>query len=325
MSLLEIRQLSVFFRTGNRDVPAVDKLDLTLEAGQTTVIVGESGCGKSATALGIMGLLPPAPDARASGSVRLAGQELIGLDNRALRKVRGKQMAMIFQEPMTSLNPVLTIGEQIEEAILAHEGLSRRALRARAADLLKLVRVPGGETRLDDFPHRFSGGMRQRILIAIAMACQPQLILADEPTTALDVTIQAQILDLLADLQDRFNMAMILITHDLGVVARMADTVIAMYAGRKVEQAPVREFFSRPSHPYTQGLLGASPHRSRGRDGGMLTEIPGIVPALRDLPAGCAFAPRCSRRFERCGERPPLFPIDTRHDARCFLYEEAAQ
>jgi peptide/nickel transport system ATP-binding protein len=320
MSLLDIRQMSVLYRVGGRDVAAVDRLDLSLDAGRTLVIVGESGCGKSATALGIMGLLPPAPDAKVTGSVKLDGKELVGLEPAELRAVRGRKIAMIFQEPMTSLNPVLTVGEQITEAILAHESVSARAARSRAAELLEMVRVPGGASRLDEYPHRFSGGMRQRILIAIAMACRPQVLLADEPTTALDVTIQAQILDLLAELGERFGMAMILITHDLGVVARMADEVVVMYAGRKVEQAPVDDFFARPSHPYTFGLLGASPHRSDGRRGGDLAEIRGIVPGLRDLPAGCAFAPRCPRRFDPCGEQPPAVPVEAKHLVACHLY-----
>jgi peptide/nickel transport system ATP-binding protein len=252
--------------------------------------------------------------------VRFEGRDLLELSEGEMRRTRGARISMVLQDPLSSLNPVLTVGEQITETISAHEKLSSRAARRRAAELLELVRVPGGASRLDEYPHRFSGGMRQRILIAIAMACTPQLLLADEPTTALDVTIQAQILDLLAELGERFGMATVLITHDLGVVARMADEVVVMYAGRKVEQAPVDVFFAHPSHPYTVGLLGASPHRSDGMRGGELAEIRGIVPSLKDLPHGCTFAPRCPKRHDLCEQAPAIFPLGANHFVSCHLH-----
>jgi len=316
--LLSVRGLSVGFAgVAGR---AVDELDLDLEAGGTLAVVGESGCGKSVTALSIMGLTPPPPRCTIAGSVRLDGRELVGLPPRELRRLRGRTMAMVFQEPMTSLNPVLTVGEQIVETLRQHERLSVRAARARAVELLELVRIPDAHARLGEYPHRFSGGMRQRVLIAIAVAAGPKLLIADEPTTALDVTIQAQILELLRELQSRLGTALLLITHDLGVVARMAQRVAVMYLGRKVEEAAAAEIFVAPRHPYTQGLIAASPHGRVPGGRRRLPEIPGQVPALDALPAGCSFAPRCPSALPRCSDqRPALTFLPAGHTAECFL------
>ncbi|MCC7271994.1 MAG: ABC transporter ATP-binding protein [Alphaproteobacteria bacterium] len=317
--LLAVEGLSVRFRSGGRMLPAVDGLDIAIAAGETVAVVGESGCGKSVTALAIMGLLPAPPDCAVAGRAALDGVDLLSLPPEGLRRLRGRAMAMVVQEPRTSLNPVFTVGDQIAEAVRVHTACSARAARARAVELLELVRIPDAARRLDDYPHRFSGGMRQRVMIAIAMACDPRLLIADEPTTALDVTIQAQILDLLGDLQARFGMALLLITHDLGVVARMARRVVVMYAGRKVEEAPLRPLFAAPRHPYTQGLMRASPHHAPAGGGRRLAEIPGVVPPLDALPLGCAFAPRCPVAFDRCrDERPAVLPAGDGRLAACF-------
>ena len=304
MTILEVRDLVTRFDTMAGKVTAVDRVSFAVEAGETLAIVGESGCGKSVTALSIMQLLPGPPFSEIVGSVRLDGRELVGLPPSEMEKIRGRDVAMIFQEPLTSLNPVFTVGDQIAEAIQTHTDLSRRAAYARALELLDLVRIPDAARRVHEYPHRLSGGMRQRVMIAMAIACSPRLLIADEPTTALDVTVQAQVLDLLRDLQRQLGMAMILITHDLGVVAQMARRVVVMYAGRVVEESPIRPLFRDPIHPYAQGLLQASPHRAV-IGGGRLLEIPGVVPGLANMPRGCAFAPRCPRAIDHCGTAPP--------------------
>ena len=292
-TLLELRRLSVSFATDDGTVRAVDGIDLALERGRTLGLVGESGCGKSVTSLAVMGLLPP-ENSKVSGEVRFEGRDLLKVSLRELRDLRGARLAMIFQEPMTSLNPSFTIGNQIVEAIQRHQGLDAAAAKARAIEVLRLVRIPSPEKRFDDYPHKLSGGMRQRAMIAMALACRPALLIADEPTTALDVTIQAQILALMLDLQKELGMGLILITHDLGVVAQTAQRVIVMYAGKKVEEAEVETLFANPRHPYTRGLMASIPRvPSAGANTDVrLVEIPGMVPSLTRLPKGCAFAPR---------------------------------
>jgi oligopeptide/dipeptide ABC transporter ATP-binding protein len=294
MALLEVRDLATHFRTREGVVRAVDGVSFDVERGRTLAIVGESGCGKSVTALSIIGLLPRPPAEIAGGEVRFQGRELTALDEEALEDVRGREIAMIFQDPMTSLNPTLKVGTQVTEVLQRHLGLSRSAARARAIELLDEVGIPSPATRLDDYPHRLSGGLRQRVMIAIAIACNPALLIADEPTTALDVTVQAQVLDLLDDLRQEHEMAMIMITHDMGVVAEVADEVLVMYAGQVVEQAGVEELFDHPEHPYTEALLGALPQlEDEGVRERLLTAIPGRPPDLIEPPDVCRFAPRC--------------------------------
>jgi peptide/nickel transport system ATP-binding protein len=291
-------------------------------------IVGESGCGKSITALSLMRLVPEPPGRIAGGRVLLEGRDLLAVDEETMRGVRGKDVAMIFQEPMTSLNPVLTIGNQIAEAVLLHENVGRKEAWAKAVEMLRLTRIPAPEQRANEYPHQLSGGMRQRAMIAMALACNPKVLIADEPTTALDVTIQAQILDLILDLQQKLGTAVILITHDLGVVAETAHRVIVMYAGRKVEEAPVEELFERPQHPYTHGLMASIPRLPLMRGdaeaaGERLQEIPGTVPALTDLPPGCVFAPRCVHAVDRCrAEYPPYEEKQPGHWAACWRSRE---
>ncbi|MCX5747032.1 MAG: ABC transporter ATP-binding protein [Proteobacteria bacterium] len=306
--LLEIRDLVTEFRTDRGMVRAVDGVSFSIPARGTLGVVGESGCGKSVTALSIMRLVSP-PGRIASGTIKYAGQDLLTLPPREMRAIRGNRIAMIFQEPMTSLNPVFTVGEQVAEAVRLHQRKSRKDAHAAAIEMFRLVKIPSPETRVDDYPHQLSGGMRQRVMIAMALACKPDLLVADEPTTALDVTIQAQILDLLRELQREMGMAILLITHDLGVVAETCDEVVVMYAGRVVEQAPTQALFGAPRHPYTAGLLRSVPrydddHRAR------LVEIKGMVPALSDLPPGCKFADRCGAVQERCrAEEPALVKL----------------
>ena len=315
--LLEIENLKVIFH-GDRDsaTHAVDGLDLTIQRGQTLGLVGESGCGKTATALSVMGLLPKA-SAEVSGRIRFDGAELLSLPDRAMRNLRGDRLAMIFQEPMTSLNPSYSIGEQIAESLVRHRGLSRGEARARTVELLRLVKIPSPEQRVDDYPHRLSGGMRQRAMIALALACDPELLIADEPTTALDVTIQAQILALMRELKASTGIAIILITHDLGVVAEICDHVAVMYAGEIVEYAPVGALFATPQHPYTIGLLGSIPRLDVKAE--ELAAIEGMVPSLAELPAGCRFAPRCPFVWERCRQAlPPLAVVGPGHRSRCI-------
>jgi peptide/nickel transport system ATP-binding protein len=323
-ALLEVDGLQTYFFTRHGVVKAVDGVSFALRPAETLAIVGESGCGKSVTALSLMRLVPDPPGRIVGGTVRLAGTDLLGLDEAAMRGVRGKDISMIFQEPMTSLNPVMTIGKQIAEVLLLHERLSAAAARRKAVDMLRLVRIPEPEQRAKEYPHQLSGGMRQRAMIAMALACNPKVLIADEPTTALDVTIQAQILEIILDLQVKLGTAVILITHDLGVVAETAQRVIVMYAGRKVEEASVDELFARPLHPYTHGLLASIPRLGlmRGEtDGadGRLKEIPGMVPALSHLPPGCVFAPRCAFADERCRrEYPPYEQKRPGHWAACW-------
>jgi peptide/nickel transport system ATP-binding protein len=315
--LLEIENLKVIFH-GDRGsaTHAVDGLDLTIQRGQTLGLVGESGCGKTATALSVMGLLPKA-SAEVSGRIRFDGAELLSLPDRAMRNLRGDRLAMIFQEPMTSLNPSYSIGEQIAESLVRHRGLSRGEARARTVELLRLVKIPSPEQRVDDYPHRLSGGMRQRAMIALALACDPELLIADEPTTALDVTIQAQILALMRELKASTGIAIILITHDLGVVAEICDHVAVMYAGEIVEYAPVGALFATPQHPYTIGLLGSIPRLDVKAE--ELAAIEGMVPSLAELPAGCRFAPRCPFVRERCRQAlPPLAVVGPGHRSRCI-------
>ncbi|MCC7284028.1 MAG: ABC transporter ATP-binding protein [Acetobacteraceae bacterium] len=314
-ALLEVEGLGIRFATDGGELAAVDGLDFSLSPGRTLAVVGESGCGKSATALALMGLL--APNARVSGSIRLAGRELLGLQPSALQAIRGAEMAMIFQEPMTSLNPAFTVGDQISEAILRHRPVSRAEARAQAIAMLDRVRIPAPALRHDEYPHKLSGGMRQRAMIAMALACGPKLLIADEPTTALDVTIQAQILELLRTLGRESGTAIILITHDLGVVAEMADEVLVMYAGRAAEHAPAGALFQAPQHPYTVGLLGAMPSLAGRR--ARLAAIEGMVPDLRAPPAGCRFASRCPFVLARCTEgAPDLVPIRPGHLVACY-------
>jgi oligopeptide/dipeptide ABC transporter ATP-binding protein len=301
--LLEVEGLRTVFATDAGPVPAVDGVSLSLGCGETLGVVGESGCGKSVTALSVMRLVPP-PGRTVSGAVRFDGRDLLGLSERGMRRVRGNDIAMIFQEPMTSLNPVLTVGWQIAEAIRLHQRLGRRAAWERAVEMLRVVEIPDPAERAASYPHQMSGGMRQRVMIAMAMSCTPRLLIADEPTTALDVTIQAQILELLRNLKERTGMALLLITHDLGIVAEQADHVVIMYAGRVVERAPVGELFERPLHPYTHGLLASVPGIGGSRR--RLESIPGIVPDPLHLPSGCRFRDRCSRAVEACATTDPV-------------------
>ena len=321
-ALLEIRGLKTQFKTDDGMVRAVDGVDLTIDRGETLGVVGESGCGKTVTAMTVLKLIQMPPGRIVAGSVLWQGRDLVPLGPDAMRRIRSKEIAIIFQEPMTSLNPVYTVGHQIAETIRLHEGLNRRDALDRTIEMLRLVNIPTPERRARDYPHQFSGGMRQRVMIAMALSCNPRLLIADEPTTALDVTIQAQILELMKELQASSGMAMVIITHDLGVVAETADRVVVMYAGRKVEEAPVEALFERPLHRYTRGLLGATPS-AMGRRGGRLTEIGGSVPALSELPVGCAFQNRCPDVFDRCrAERPVLMPLMPGRTAACFAAEE---
>ncbi len=313
--LLELKRLAVSFATDDGTVRAVDGIDLALQRGRTLGLVGESGCGKSVTSLAVMGLLPP-ENSKVSGEVHFEGRDLLKIPRAELRDLRGARLAMIFQEPMTSLNPSYTIGNQIIEAIRRHQGLNAADARARAIDMLRLVHIPTPEKRIDDYPHKLSGGQRQRAMIAMALACGPQLLIADEPTTALDVTIQAQILDLMRGLRRDTGTAIILITHDLGVVAEMADDVAVMYAGQIVERAPVEALFARPEHPYTVGLLGSIPKLDQKRES--LPSIEGRVPDMAHPPEGCRFAARCPFVEPACREAvPPLVEVTPGHLSRC--------
>ena len=320
--LLKISNLQTHFFTQDGITRAVDGVSLTVMPGETLGIVGESGCGKSVTGLSILRLLPERLARIVGGEINFDGVDLLGLDEESMRDIRGGKIAMVFQEPMTSLNPVFTIGFQIAEAVRIHDGLSEKAALERAEEMLNLVKIPDAKRRLTDYPHQFSGGMRQRVMIAMALACQPKLLIADEPTTALDVTIQAQILRLMLELKERTGAAIILITHDLGVVAETCQRVAVMYAGRKVEEAPVIELFSAPAHPYTCGLMASKPRLGADEEGGRLAELPGLVPSLRDPIIGCAFAPRCSFAVERCrGEAPELRQVGPSHFSACHEAE----
>jgi peptide/nickel transport system ATP-binding protein len=319
MALLEIDNLQTHFRTSDGVVRAVDGVSFSLDEGETLAIVGESGCGKSVTANSILRLIAQ-PPGKIAGSVRFQGVDLLRLPDRAMRDIRGNHISMIFQEPMTSLNPVLTIGRQIGETLRLHQGLGRKLAQDRAVEMLDLVGIAEPHRRAREYPHQLSGGMRQRVMIAIALACSPKLLIADEPTTALDVTIQAQILDLLHDLKRRVGAAIILITHDLGVVAEVAERVMVMYAGRKVEEAPVDQLFRHPRHPYTQGLLGALPKLGSSLSGleTRLAEIPGVVPSLKQRIQGCVFASRCVSATDLCRQvSPALEPKAPGHIVAC--------
>ena len=325
MALLEIENLQTHFRTRDGVNRAVDGVSFTVEAGETLAIVGESGCGKSVTASSVLRLIPE-PPGKIKGSIRFEGVDLLKLDERAMRDIRGNQISMVFQEPMTSLNPVLTVGRQIGETLRLHQGLGREAAERRAVEMLRLVGIAEPERRAREYPHQLSGGMRQRVMIAIALACNPKLLIADEPTTALDVTIQAQILDLMSELKQRVGAAIILITHDLGVVAEIAERVLVMYAGRKVEEAPVGELFRSPRHPYTQGLLGALPKlgSSLNEKATKLVEIPGVVPSLKQRIAGCVFASRCALARDVCRHVPPALELKAPgHIAACHFASKA--
>ncbi len=314
--LLQLENLSVTFTTANGPLPAVRSVNLMLHEGETVCLVGESGCGKSLTAKAILRLDPP--NTRIDGRILLKGQNLLELTEKEMRTVRGRQIGMIFQEPMTSLNPVLKVGDQVAEPLRLHLGLNTSAARAAAIELLTEVGIPAPESRYDDYPHQLSGGMRQRVMIAMALSCRPALLLADEPTTALDATIQGQILRLLAARCYERRMAVLLITHDLGVAAQMADTVGVMYAGRLVESAPAQELFSNPLHPYTQGLLHAAPN-AQSRSLVRLPTIPGTVPSLAQMPMGCPFHPRCKSALARCAAEMPPTLADGAHSAACWL------
>jgi peptide/nickel transport system ATP-binding protein len=302
----------------------VDGLDLSLADGETAAIVGESGCGKSMAALSIMRLVPRPPGEIVGGRILFRGRDLLPLSEGEMRKVRGRKIAMIFQDPMTSLNPILRIGTQLLEVIHEHEDVSRSEALERVGELLRLVRIPDAERVLEEYPHRLSGGMRQRVMIAMALACNPELLIADEPTTALDVTIQAQILALLADIQERLGLAMLLITHNLGVVAENARRVLVMYAGRIVEEGPVERVFRRPLHPYTRGLLAAAPAPATSAREAPLREIPGMVPPLAALPPGCSFAPRCQQAVARCQAVRPEIVVTGEQAVACLVAQETA-
>ena len=326
MPLLEIKGLKTHFKTDDGWLHAVDGVDMHIDAGETLGVVGESGCGKSVTAKTVMKLIDMPPGKIVAGQVLWRGRDLVPLSPHEMQKIRAKEIAIIFQEPMTSLNPVYTVGEQIAESVRLHEGLSRSEAMNRAVEMLRLVRIPTPERRIRDYPHQFSGGMRQRVMIAIALACNPKLLIADEPTTALDVTIQAQILDLMAELKDRLGMAVMLITHAMGVVAETAQRVVVMYAGKVVEEAPVEQLFARPRHPYTQGLIRSIPridmaatHKVR------LEAIPGTVPKLIEPAEGCRFAGRCKFVMAQCRTAtPPLREVAPGHKVACILESAAA-
>ena len=321
MALLEVEDLQTHFRTPDGVTRAVDGVSFTVEAGETVAIVGESGCGKSVTANSILRLVPE-PPGKIAGAIYFDGIDLLALDDRAMRNIRGNRISMIFQEPMTSLNPVLTVGRQIGETLRLHQGLGRQAAEARAIEMLNLVGIAEPRRRAREYPHQLSGGMRQRVMIAIALACRPKLLIADEPTTALDVTIQAQILNLMTDLKQRVGAAIILITHDLGVVAEVAERVMVMYAGRKVEEAPVAELFRSPRHPYTRGLLSAVPKLGSSLAAAQtrLAEIPGVVPSLKQRIAGCVFASRCAFARDLCRRVAPALEMKApAHFAACHF------
>lgn len=316
--LLEIKELTTVFDTNRGRIKAVDGVSLSLQQGETLGVVGESGCGKTMLALSIMRLIPP-NGSIINGSVSFQGQDLLKLSSEEMRSKRGSDIAMIFQEPMTSLNPVIRIGEQIAEAIRLHQKLSAKDALALSIEQLREVGIPEPERRARDYPHQLSGGMRQRVMIAMAMSCHPKLLLADEPTTALDVTIQAQILDLISELKNKNNMTVILITHDLGIIAQSADNVAVMYAGKIVEKSPVDEIFARPLHPYTQGLIDSLPAGDDDDRQRYLKTIAGSVPGLYNLEAGCRFRERCSRAYEKCaGQEPDLKEIETGHFVACW-------
>jgi len=325
--VLDIEELHIEFKSPDGLVRAVDGLSYHVHEGETLGVVGESGCGKSVTALSVLRLIPNPPGRISSGSIRFQGKSLLDLDENELERIRGNDISMIFQEPMTSLNPLYTVGKQISEALILHQGLSKREAMDHAIEMLRRVSIPEPESRVNNYPHQLSGGMRQRVMIAMAICCNPKVLIADEPTTALDVTIQAQILELIRDLQKETGTAIVLITHDMGVIAENADRVVVMYAGCKVEEAEVDELFDNPGHPYTKGLLGSIPNLEEVAhiqgERPRLNEITGMVPSLTDLPAGCAFAPRCAFAVEKChGAYPPLEEVRPGHWISCWRATE---
>ncbi|HEX2832178.1 MAG TPA: ABC transporter ATP-binding protein [Thermoanaerobaculia bacterium] len=327
-ALLEVKNLRTTFFTGDGRVDAVDNVSFSVRRGEAVALVGESGCGKSVTAMSIMRLVA-APGKITGGQIRFKGRDLAALSEREMRTVRGNDIAMVFQEPMTSLNPVFKIGAQVAEAIRIHRKVGRKEAWKQAGEMLELVSIPDPHKRLEDYPHQLSGGMRQRVMIAIALSCDPELLIADEPTTALDVTIQAQIMELLASLQKKLGLAVLLITHDLGVVAEFCERIVVMYTGRVVEEAPVSQLFANPAHPYTRGLLKSLPSidavaNSNGTPGRLAT-IAGMVPPISNLPKGCKFNPRCPDVMDIClGNEPALMPVAPGQSARCYLHGELA-
>jgi len=319
--LLDVRGLQTRFRTQQGVVHAVNGVSFGLKEGETLGVVGESGCGKSVTVLSLLKLIPTPPGKIAAGEAEFFGHDLLKMSNEEIRHVRGSQISVVFQDPMTSLNPVLTVGQQLEEPLVLHVGMSKQQARERSAELLELVGIPRAKDRLGDYPHQFSGGMRQRVMIAMALSCSPQILIADEPTTALDVTIQAQIIELAKRLRDELGMAMIWITHDLGVIAGLADRVLVMYGGLIIEEAPVKELYSNPRHPYTIGLIGSLP-RVDEKEHTRLASIDGLPPVLYEMPTACPFAPRCAYAIERCrAENPLLEPVgtDKEHRIACWV------
>lgn len=320
--ILEVKELSTHFFTRAGVVKAVDDVSFAIQRGSTLALVGESGSGKSVTSLSILRLVPP-PGKIVAGEINFNGRDLMKLDSEAMRRLRGREIAMIFQDPMSSLNPVYTVGDQIAEAIQLHENLPRKRAWSKAVEMMERVKIPDASRRASDYPHQLSGGMRQRVMIAMALSCNPKLLIADEPTTALDVTIQAEILELMRGLKDDFDLSMLLITHDLGVVAETADRVAVMYAGRIVEEAPDRAIFHNPKHPYTEGLLHSVPRLTEeGLKLRRLATIEGTVPSLLDLPAGCKFAPRCSYVIDECRQtEPALLAVNAEHASRCIRFD----
>lgn len=324
MALLEVRNLKTYFDTDAGTVKAVDGVSFSIEPGKTLGIVGESGCGKSVTSLSIMQLLPKPVGRIAGGEIVMNGKNLLTLSEPEMRKIRGNDISMIFQEPMTSLNPVYTIGEQIMEPLRLHQRMNDHQAKERAIEMLELVGIPSPKQRVADYPHQLSGGMRQRAMIAMALACNPALLIADEPTTALDVTVQAQILDLMNDLREKMNSAIMFITHDLGVIAQMAQRVVVMYAGKVVEEADVEPLYGSPKHPYTQGLLRSIPRMDCDRE--RLDVIPGVVPSPLNFPGGCKFHNRCDRCMDRCvSAESPLYHLKGNRKVRCWLYEDSPE
>lgn len=322
-ALLQVRGLGVEFQTRGGTAHVLEDIDLQLRRGETLGLVGESGCGKSITALALMRLIPQPPGRITSGQILFEGTDLLQLPEAQMRRVRGNRISMIFQEPMTSLNPAYSVGEQIMESVRLHQGLDDRAALARAIEMLEAVGIPDATRRVHQFPHQFSGGMRQRVMIAMALACQPDVLIADEPTTALDVTVQAQIFDLISEMRERTGTAVLLITHDMGAVAEMTDRVAVMYAGRMVEEGPTDLILSHPCHPYTQGLIACAPGRSPQSHGQPLQEIPGTVPSLLERQGGCTFAERCSQVQPRCRTSvPPSTWVQSGHRVMCWLYPE---